>query len=167
MKTKFGAAGRVSVEYFTKHILPPLPDGLDLDAIMETMKRASRNKKSSRRLGPFAQNGCWRGFAAKTPGDGDRTKEQAFKHFPAIIDAICKAARLKRKDATLSSAFVQKVKYEKDQSKTTHPDDTIPDACIVPRNPDGSISVALDTVTTVGWYRRYSTRITKKAVSVS
>ena len=165
VKTRFGPTGSVSAEYFTEAILPPLPAGLDVDAVLKTMKRASRDKSSLRRLGPFAKNGHWRGFAVKTPGDGDRTKEQAFKNFPVVIDAIRKAARLKLTGAGRPNAFVQKIDKTEDRSPTQHPEDALPDAYIASENVDGAAVMTLDKLSAVGQYERRHMLDTKTEVS--
>ena len=50
--TEFGTIGRLSIKYFTDHIFPPLPKGLDGNEVMKTLKRTGKNSNR-----PFAKNG--------------------------------------------------------------------------------------------------------------
>ena len=156
--TEFGSVQRVSVEYFMRCILPPLPERLDASAIMKTLKRGR-----SGRLGPLTKSGQWRGFAMRSPAQGNRTTEDAFKSFPAIVDAISRTATRRNGGNEPSQAYRQDIKEAENRSEELHLKDTLPDACIIPRH-DKSTSVTLDTVCAVGWYKRYSTWETKIAV---
>lgn len=142
---------RVSLEYFTRHVLPPLPPLLDTDAVIRTLKRQGISNRSCR---PFAKNGRWRGFASKSPADGDRTKNLAFKSFPSIVDAICKAATLKMHGVGTSMKFVQKPHEDLDQVEGPGPDQTLPDAYTVPRETDNSTEGSYGTMSTAGRFRR-------------
>ena len=125
---------------------------------MATLRRESRG-----RSGPLTKSGQWRGFATKSPGKGHRTKEVAFKSFPAIIEAIVQAATHQTGGFEPCQAYIQEINEVEDQSRELHPDDTLPDACIVARD-NGSTTPTLETVSAVGWYRRDHTRDTRTAV---
>ena len=153
-RTNFGTIGRLSIEYFTEHIFPPLPEELDVDEVMTTLKRMGTKWRR-----PFAKNGRWRGFAAKAPGDDDRTKEEGFRNFPDIVEAICKAGMSKGCQPTMK--LVQNTKDE-DDGDAIHPEDTLPDGCIVPRDSDGPVT--WDDVGAIGWYRRWNEDSTRQAV---
>ena len=156
IQTKFGTVGRVSLSYFIKHLFPPIPSGLDYHDVMSTLENSG--KKSSR---PFGKNGRWKGFVEQIPCDGDRTKTEAFKHFPAVIDAICKAGASKGFEPT--SELVQDVKeLASSSSDGLHPEDTLPDACFVPCDQDGPVT--WDDVGAVGWYQRRNTERTRREV---
>ena len=157
--TEFGPIGRVSLAYFMQHIVPPLPDDLDVDEVMKALRRASKGKRSLRHPGPFAQNGRWRGFATKSPsGDSrapsldHRTKEEGFKYFPSILTAISKVATSMLKNSTTPRRFVQKINPAQESPQELYPADTLPDAYIVPRG-DVAVSDAasLDALYTAGW----------------
>ena len=162
LETTVGKVGRVSSAYFVEHVLPLLPEELDVDAVMKAMERASRGKASLRRVPPFAKNGHWRGFAMMSPADGDRKKDKAFKNFPAVIDAIRRTAVSKMQGVEPVSKFVQNTNVAEDPA--LHPADTLPDACIVPRDSNSSTPVALSMVNAMGWYERYDTSMARKAV---
>lgn len=147
----FGTISRVSLEYFTHKMLPPLPGELNIDELMKTLKRLGITNKSRR---PFAKNGHWSGFAAQTPLCGKRTKTQAFRSFPHIIDSIHKAVSLKTKGIVPPHKFVQKVNEEPDDVEQPFPADTLPDAYIVPYDHDAQEPVTWNTVSAVGWYKR-------------
>ena len=147
-----GIVSRVSLDYFLQNILPPLPKGLDIDEVMNTLKRSGVTNKSRR---PFAKNGRWTGFAAKYPSDdSERTKEQAFRGFPGVVDAICKAATRRMSGVDPLNKFVQKINDEPYIVEEPMPDDTLPDACIVPRGGSGHDAVTWDSVSAVGWYKQ-------------
>ena len=90
-----------------------------------------------------------------SPGDGQRTKEQGFKNFPSVIQAICKAARLKANGSGPIGKLVQRINEAEDSCVDFLPEDTLPDAYIVPRDgaADGG-TAAWDGITAVGWYKR-------------
>ena len=145
----WGTISRVSLEYFTQKMLPPLPEGVDLDDVMKTLKRSGITNKTWR---PFARNGHWSGYASKPPEYGERTKKQTFRSFPRIITAIRKAAMLRMKGVEPARKFVLTINDEPDEVEEPFPEDTLPDASIVPCDTD---IVTWDSISVAGWHKRY------------
>ncbi|KAJ3543490.1 hypothetical protein NM688_g5849 [Phlebia brevispora] len=85
ISTEIGPATLVSIRYFLDHVLPPLHSSIDLDTVLERLRR---HRQGSR--GPITRNGRWWGFA-KDPAQVKRPKT-GFSNFLGIVSAIARCS---------------------------------------------------------------------------
>ena len=82
MKNLGGAIPQVPLEWYKHQILPPLPAGLDIPALLDAL----------RANGKIANGGYWSKFS-ELPSSSRETEDVVFKPFEEIAEAVGLAAR--------------------------------------------------------------------------
>ncbi|KAI5984943.1 hypothetical protein EDD15DRAFT_2532928 [Pisolithus albus] len=104
----------VSLDYFESRVLPPLPQGVDVTEIKESLRHARVWSKGSRRWTVFETN----------PKKSRKSEDNAFKPLSQVFDAVVREARktIGDRKATLMYASRRTKSPASERSNSTRPD---------------------------------------------
>lgn len=137
LSTTLGFAMVVPVQYFLKHVLPPLHPQIDLDKTLSRLKRGARSHR------PITKAGRWRGFS-KDPENTEHDRKSSFLNFPKMVNAIAKSGAPAGVQPSLKISFnpIQGI------NSVDRDERSLPDAYLVTRDTEanevrwGNIGVA-------------------------
>ncbi|KAI5993511.1 hypothetical protein EDD15DRAFT_2576181 [Pisolithus albus] len=109
-----GEIPSVSLDYFESRVLPPLPQGVDVTKIKESLRHARVWSKGSRRWAAFKRN----------PKKCTKCEDTAFKPLSRVFDAVVREARqtIGNRKATLMYASRPTKLPTSERSNSTRPD---------------------------------------------
>ncbi|KAI6032186.1 hypothetical protein BKA83DRAFT_4210425 [Pisolithus microcarpus] len=109
-----GEIPSVSLDYFESHALPPLPEGVDVTKIKESLRDAAVWSKDSQRWAVFKRN----------PKKSRKSEDNAFKPLSRVFDAVVREARqtIGNRETTLIYASRPTKLPTSERSNSTHPD---------------------------------------------
>ncbi|KAJ3554522.1 hypothetical protein NM688_g3064 [Phlebia brevispora] len=84
VSSEVGPVTQVPLEYFIEHVLPPLHPNIDIDTVLQDLRRAGRGNRH-----PITRSGRWWGFG-QDPTSTKHSVSRSYIHFPKIVDAIVK-----------------------------------------------------------------------------
>ncbi|KAI5993508.1 hypothetical protein EDD15DRAFT_899602 [Pisolithus albus] len=104
----------VSLDYFESRVLPPLPQGVDVTKIKESLRHARVWSKGSRRWTVFETN----------PKKSRKSEDNAFKPLSQVFDAVVREARktIGDRKATLMYASRRTKSPASERSNSSRPD---------------------------------------------
>ncbi|KAI6016905.1 hypothetical protein BKA83DRAFT_4329397 [Pisolithus microcarpus] len=109
-----GEIPSVSLDYFESHALPPLPQGVDVAEIKESLRHAAVWSKGSRWWAVFKRN----------PKKSRKSEDHAFKPLSRVFDAVVREARqtIGDRETTLMYASRPTKLPTSERSNSTRPD---------------------------------------------
>ncbi|KAI6016909.1 hypothetical protein BKA83DRAFT_4329447 [Pisolithus microcarpus] len=109
-----GEIPSVSLDYFESHALPPLPQGVDVTEIKESLRHAAVWSKGPRRWAVFKRN----------PKKSTKSEDEAFNPLSQVFDAVIHEARqtIGNRETTLIYASRPTKLPTSERSNSTRPD---------------------------------------------